>query len=90
MNESTTPRTKQFTACASLAALGVKLKELKLFEPIEQRVHIAQKSSPQGLVTLLGHPAESVAEEVALDWCEPADRLPFFVLRGLLERIETE
>jgi DDE family transposase len=44
MHESTTPRTKQFTGCASLAALGVKLKELKLFEPIEQRVHIAQKT----------------------------------------------
>jgi hypothetical protein len=44
MNESTTPRTKQFTGCASLAALGVKLKELKLFEPIEQRVQIAQKT----------------------------------------------
>jgi hypothetical protein len=27
-----------------LAALGVKLKELKLFEPIEQRVQIAQKT----------------------------------------------
>ncbi len=44
MNESTTPRTKQFTGCASLAALGVKLKELKLFELIEQRVQIAQKT----------------------------------------------
>src|SRR5258706_8658844 len=44
MNESTTHRTKQFTGCASLAALGVKLNALKLFEPIEQRVHIAQKT----------------------------------------------
>ncbi len=44
MNESTTPTTKQFTGCASLAALGVKLRELKLFEPIEQGVHIAQKT----------------------------------------------
>ncbi len=44
MNESTTRITKQFTGCASLAALGVKLRELKLFEPIEQRVQIAQKT----------------------------------------------
>ena len=44
MNESTTQTTKQFTGCASLAALGVKLRELKLFEPIEQRVQIAQKT----------------------------------------------
>src|SRR5438552_9308234 len=43
MNESTTQTTKQFTGCASLAALGVKLRDLKLFEPIEQEVHIAQK-----------------------------------------------
>jgi hypothetical protein len=44
MNESTTLRTNQFTGCASLATLGVKLKELQLFEPIEQCVHIAQKT----------------------------------------------
>jgi hypothetical protein len=44
MNESITRTTKQFTGCASLAALGVKLRELKLFEPIEQRVPIAQKT----------------------------------------------
>ncbi len=44
MNESNTQITKQFTGCATLAALGVKLRELKLFEPIEQRVHIAQKT----------------------------------------------
>src|SRR2546421_9380644 len=43
MNESTTQTTNQFTGCASLAALGVKLRDLKLFEPIEQEVHIAQK-----------------------------------------------
>jgi hypothetical protein len=43
MNESTTRTTKQYSGCASLAALGVKLRELKLFEPIEQRVQIAQK-----------------------------------------------
>ena len=44
MNESTTPTTKQFTSCASLAAIGIKLRELKLFQPIEQTVHIAQKT----------------------------------------------
>jgi hypothetical protein len=44
MNESTTRSTKQFTGCASLATLGVKLRELKLFEPIEQGVQIAQKT----------------------------------------------
>src|SRR6266702_4496834 len=44
MNESITPTTKQFTSCASLAALGIKLRELKLFEPIEQTVQIAQKT----------------------------------------------
>src|SRR3989441_1364539 len=44
MNESITPVTKQFTSCASLAAMGIKLRALKLFEPIEHRVHIAQKT----------------------------------------------
>jgi len=43
MNESTTPTTKQFTGCASLAAIGMKLRDLKLFEPIGQTVQIAQK-----------------------------------------------
>jgi hypothetical protein len=44
MNESTTRTTKQFTGCATLAALGVKLRALKLFEPIEQKVQIVQKT----------------------------------------------
>ena len=44
MNESTTPTTKQFTGCASLAAIGMKLRDLKLFEPIGQTVQIAQKT----------------------------------------------
>ncbi len=44
MNESITRTTNQFTGCASLAALGVKLRELKLFEPIEHQVQIAQKT----------------------------------------------
>src|SRR5437660_4321940 len=44
MNESTTWATKTFTCHASLAALGLKLAELKLFEPIAQQVQIAQKT----------------------------------------------
>src|SRR5215467_331607 len=44
MNESTTKRAKHFTACASLAALGVKLRQLDLFGPIRQTVQIAQKT----------------------------------------------
>jgi hypothetical protein len=44
MNESTTSKTKAFTGSASLAAIGLKLRDLKVFEPIEQRVQIAQKT----------------------------------------------
>src|SRR5439155_7337441 len=44
MNESTILATKTFTGSASLAAVGIKLAELKLFEPIAQRVQIAQKT----------------------------------------------
>src|SRR5438876_1649593 len=44
MNESTIALTKQFTGCATLAAIGIKLRELKLFEPIKQSVQIAQKT----------------------------------------------
>src|SRR2546426_10354684 len=44
MKESTTPPTKQFTSCASLAAIGIKLRELRVFQPIEQTVQIAQKT----------------------------------------------
>src|SRR5947209_6311971 len=44
MNESTTCPTKQFTSSASLAVIGIKLAELKLFEPIKQQVQIAQKT----------------------------------------------
>jgi hypothetical protein len=44
MNESTTSTTKAFTGSASLAAIGLKLKEMKVFEPIEQQVRIAQKT----------------------------------------------
>ncbi len=44
MNEFITPTTKAFTASATLAAMGLKLRDLKLFEPIEQMVQIAQKT----------------------------------------------
>lgn len=44
MNESITSTTRKFTASASLAAIGIKLTELKLFEPIAQQVQIAQKT----------------------------------------------
>ena len=44
MNESTILATKTFTGSASLAAVGIKLAELKLFEPIAQQVQIAQKT----------------------------------------------
>src|SRR5437870_8854641 len=44
MNESTTPLIKQFTGCATLAAIGIKLRELNVLQPIKQRVQIAQKT----------------------------------------------
>src|SRR5438093_7567573 len=44
MNESTTKTTKSFTGCASLAAIGVKLRQVDLFGPIRQTVRIAQKT----------------------------------------------
>src|SRR5213080_1396121 len=44
MNESTILATKTFTGSASLTAIGIKLAELKLFEPIARQVQIAQKT----------------------------------------------
>src|SRR6266487_6180968 len=44
MNESITSTTKTFSGSASLSAIGIKLTELKLFEPIAQLVQIAQKT----------------------------------------------
>ena len=35
---------KPFTPCASLAALGARLRNLELFDPVRQHVHIAQKT----------------------------------------------
>jgi hypothetical protein len=44
MNESIIPIQRHFTACASLAALGVQLAHLDLFGPIRETVLIAQKT----------------------------------------------
>lgn len=47
MNESiiiTEPARRCFSAHASLAALGVKLRQLKLWDPIQAKVRIAQKT----------------------------------------------
>src|SRR3954463_6957991 len=44
MNECSTNQTQDFTSCASLAAIGVKLSQLKLFDPIRTTVQIRQKT----------------------------------------------
>ncbi|HEX6477429.1 MAG TPA: hypothetical protein VF043_01195 [Ktedonobacteraceae bacterium] len=44
MNESTTPTERHFSACASLAAIGVKLQHLDVLGPIREEVHIGQKT----------------------------------------------
>lgn len=44
MNESIIPTQRHFTACASLAAIGVQLRHLDLFGPIRETVLIAQKT----------------------------------------------
>ena len=44
MNEYSTKATKHFTGSASLAAVGVKLRQLDLFGPIRKTVQIAQKT----------------------------------------------
>jgi hypothetical protein len=44
MNESITAANKQFSSCASLAAIGIKLADLDLFGPIREQVKIAQKT----------------------------------------------
>jgi hypothetical protein len=42
--EQSTTNTTLFTPCASLAALGCHLQHLKLFEPVQAQVRIAQKT----------------------------------------------
>ena len=44
MNECSTNQTHHFTGCASLAAIGVKVSQLKLFDPIRTNVQIKQKT----------------------------------------------
>jgi hypothetical protein len=44
MHESITKTTQHFSARASLAAIGIKLKQVDLFSPVRQMVHIAQKT----------------------------------------------
>jgi hypothetical protein len=44
MTECIIPTKHHYTACASLAALGVQLSHLDLFGPIRERVLIAQKT----------------------------------------------
>jgi hypothetical protein len=44
MNESITLTTKHFSPAASLAAIGVKLRQLDLFGPIRTEVQIRQKT----------------------------------------------
>lgn len=44
MSEFTTTETQRFTSCASLAALGIKIRKLDLLAPIRKLVHIPQKT----------------------------------------------
>src|SRR5262245_49207441 len=44
MQQSSTQPMPQFTPCASLAALGSYLQQLRLFEPIGEQVRIKQKT----------------------------------------------
>ncbi len=44
MNECITSGQQLFTKASSLAALGVKLEQLNLFEPVHRLVHIQQKT----------------------------------------------
>src|SRR5215469_5617008 len=44
MNECSTNQLQHLTGCASLAAIGVKLSQLKLFDPIRTIVQIKQKT----------------------------------------------
>ncbi|MGZ3628472.1 MAG: transposase [Ktedonobacteraceae bacterium] len=44
MNECSTNQAQHVTGCASLAAIGVKVSQLKLFDPIRTHVQIKQKT----------------------------------------------
>jgi len=45
MNECSTNQTQHFSGCAALAASGVQVKHLKLFDPIRTTVQIRQKTT---------------------------------------------
>lgn len=44
MNECSIHPVRHFSACASLAAIGVQVRHLDLFGPIREGVQIAQKT----------------------------------------------
>src|SRR6202165_2020189 len=44
MNESTTKTTDHFSPCASLAAIGVTLRQRDVFGPVRKLVRIGQKT----------------------------------------------
>lgn len=44
MGESITMSMNHFSLAASLAAIGVKIKQLNLLDPIRTQVHIQQKT----------------------------------------------
>ena len=44
MNESTTKTTRHFSPCASLAAIGVALRQREVFDPVRKLVRIGQKT----------------------------------------------
>jgi hypothetical protein len=43
-SEGSAEMSREFTECASLAALGLKIQQIDLFGPIRQHVHLAQKT----------------------------------------------
>jgi len=55
MNECITRTTSHFSACASLAAIGLKIKELDLLGPIDRLVQIEQK-------TVKYHPSDKLTD----------------------------
>ncbi len=55
MNECITKSTSHFSACASLAAIGLKIKEIDLLGPIDRLVQIEQK-------TVKYHPSDKLTD----------------------------
>lgn len=54
MNQSTTATTRHLIGCASLAAIGLKLRELDLFDPIGDQVFTKEKLAHWGMWCLCG------------------------------------